>query len=426
MPTFKAVVQKHQERRDGKFPVSIRVTHNRKSAYLPTGLYCSHSQINKRTFEIKDQFILVRTGQTIRSYEATLLEIDTEALFAMSAHDLCAYFRKGAQEIDFLAYCRSMIASNPKRYHCLRSALRVIDSMGITKMTATEFTSAFLQRFKDYLSTGYPQGIHKVSTRCRLNQAKDKIEPPQLSENTQSQYFNQLCMAFRRMKKEYNTEFHKVITHDPFVNIEAYHPTVTAKRSLTDRQLRQFFSLTAHNDREQIAIDMVKISFGMCGINLFDLQRLEWANYDEQEQRVFFVRHKTEGKSGNRVAIAIRIEPEVMAIAEKYKTSKGSRYLFNFGNKEPDIDYSLFVYRHLQAACKRNGTDAFTPYQFRHTWATIARNQCEVSKDDIDLCLAHVGSNPMADVYIRPDYGRIDRANRKVMDYVLELLQKKD
>ena len=84
MATFKAVVQQHQQRRDGKYPVSIRITHNRKSVYLPTGLYCSISQINRRTFEIKDQFIITRTSATIRGYEQRLLNVDTADLFSMS------------------------------------------------------------------------------------------------------------------------------------------------------------------------------------------------------------------------------------------------------------------------------------------------------------------------------------------------------
>jgi len=39
MATFLIYVLKHQERKDGTFPVSIRVTNNRKSAYIKTGIY---------------------------------------------------------------------------------------------------------------------------------------------------------------------------------------------------------------------------------------------------------------------------------------------------------------------------------------------------------------------------------------------------
>ena len=52
----------------------------------------------------------------------------------------------------------------------------------------------------------------------------------------------------------------------------------------------------------------------------------------------------------------------------------------------------------------------------RHTWATIARNDCGVNKDDVALCLGHVDTdNRVTDMYIKYDYSIIDGANRKVL-----------
>ena len=55
MATFKAVVLKHQQRSDKKYPISIRVTNNRKVAYITTGIYAEQSQIHKKTFEITEE-----------------------------------------------------------------------------------------------------------------------------------------------------------------------------------------------------------------------------------------------------------------------------------------------------------------------------------------------------------------------------------
>ena len=55
----------------------------------------------------------------------------------------------------------------------------------------------------------------------------------------------------------------------------------------------------------------------------------------------------------------------------------------------------------------------------RHTWATIARNKCGISKDDVDLALNHVDQGlKMADAYIAKDWSLIDKANRVVLDYI--------
>ena len=57
----------------------------------------------------------------------------------------------------------------------------------------------------------------------------------------------------------------------------------------------------------------------------------------------------------------------------------------------------------------------------RHTWATIARNDCRINKDDVALCLGHEDSdNKVTDVYIQYDYSIIDESNRKVLDTLIE------
>lgn len=58
-------------------------------------------------------------------------------------------------------------------------------------------------------------------------------------------------------------------------------------------------------------------------------------------------------------------------------------------------------------------------YMARHTWATFARNKCDVSKDDVAMSLNHIDQVlKTTDTYIDPDWSIIDRANRKVLDYL--------
>lgn len=54
----------------------------------------------------------------------------------------------------------------------------------------------------------------------------------------------------------------------------------------------------------------------------------------------------------------------------------------------------------------------------RHSWATIARNECEVSMDDVSICLNHKSGHSVTDTYVKKDWSVIDRANRKVIDFV--------
>jgi integrase len=58
-----------------------------------------------------------------------------------------------------------------------------------------------------------------------------------------------------------------------------------------------------------------------------------------------------------------------------------------------------------------------TTYYARHSWATIAYNDCKISEDDISLSLGHKDpSKKVTDIYLNKSLKIIDKANRKVLD----------
>ena len=408
MATFKAVVQSHQKRRDGKFPVALRITHNRKSCYVSTGLYCSASQINRKTFEIKDQFIIARTTQTIREWERKLLNVDIATLSAMSTEELKNYLLLSASAIDYLGYCTELIQSNPLKYRTLHNAVNIIDEMGIKKMTVVDFTSHFLRKFKDFID-------EKERPIMRNGVI---IGRKHYSQETKRQYLYALGQVFRMLQREYNTEFNNVISHNPFWGVENYRHGHTAKRSIPAERVRAFFELKVKTEKQQMVVDMMKLSFCLCGMNLIDLFSIEKSNFDRKTMRITYERHKT------HVPTSVHIEPEIEPLVMKYMADADSKRLFEFAGCEPTYSTTVRIGARVVAICNTYGFERITPYWFRHSFATIARNDCDISKDDIDLCLAHVGNNPMADVYIRPDWSKNDRTVRKVLDFVFGTKEK--
>jgi integrase len=66
------------------------------------------------------------------------------------------------------------------------------------------------------------------------------------------------------------------------------------------------------------------------------------------------------------------------------------------------------------------GIDDLEYYAARHSWASIASNDLDVDKYTVHLALNHVDSTTkITDTYLKTDWSPIDRANRKVLDYVL-------
>lgn len=61
----------------------------------------------------------------------------------------------------------------------------------------------------------------------------------------------------------------------------------------------------------------------------------------------------------------------------------------------------------------------------RHSVATILSNKLNTSVDDVAICLNHVDPNKAITLtYIRTDFSKVDNANRKFIEYILEVAKK--
>ena len=71
---------------------------------------------------------------------------------------------------------------------------------------------------------------------------------------------------------------------------------------------------------------------------------------------------------------------------------------------------------------KLTGIGELTLYWARHTFATIARNSCRMSKDDVALALNHVDSeHSTTDIYIEKDWNIVDEVQTKVVGLLRKL-----
>ena len=115
---------------------------------------------------------------------------------------------------------------------------------------------------------------------------------------------------------------------------------------------------------------------------------------------------------------SIRIEPQAWPLIDKYRDETGER-VFKFYQmyKQPDY-FNTAVNDGAKAISEElKFPENITTYFMRHSWATIGRNVCRISKDDIHFALNH--SDPemkITDLYIETDWSIIDDANRKVLD----------
>ncbi|MDE6080128.1 MAG: site-specific integrase [Duncaniella sp.] len=210
---------------------------------------------------------------------------------------------------------------------------------------------------------------------------------------------------FRNIRAVFNDAItEELITCYPFRKFKI-SPERTRKRALTVEQLRELFSAKVA-PHEQRYLDCFKLIFMLCGINVVDLCRLRSLS---AEGRVEYSRAKTHRP------YSIKVEPECAEILARYQ---GQSWLLSY--LDTCANYRSFYSRFcktLRDFKVRFGLPGLSSYWARHSWATIAAS-LDIPKETIAAALGHGGST-VTDIYIDFDRSKIDRANRRVLDWVL-------
>lgn len=192
----------------------------------------------------------------------------------------------------------------------------------------------------------------------------------------------------------------------------------TAKRSLTAEQLRTLRDYPCDEHLEKYR-DMFMLMFYLCGINAADLFQL--GPDAIHKGRLEYNRRKT-GKF-----YSIKVEPEAQELLDKYK---GKNYLLNICDER--ASYKDFLHRMGDGLKKigpyerkgRGGKKVFYPlfpnlsqYWCRHSWATLAA-ELDIPDDTIAMSLGHSMGNKTTAIYINRNRKKVDDANRKIIDFL--------
>ena len=202
----------------------------------------------------------------------------------------------------------------------------------------------------------------------------------------------------------------------------------TRKRSLDVDKFRRLLAVPNLKPGQQEYRDMFLLIFLLMGINMVDLASLTQDNI--RDGRLEYRRSKT-GK-----LYSIKIEPEAAAILKKYK---GRDHLLAFADRYANHkDYAkrmndglkrIGEWRPRPLKDRHRGVSAMemvpiepdlSSYWARHTWGTYAA-ELDIPYDTISEALGHehTGSDTTL-IYIKFRADKIDEANRRVIDYLME------
>ena len=405
---------------NSNYTVFIQAIHNRKVKYIKNGFSLNSSQVNKNG-EIKSREINQSLKKQIQVYEQKIAKLGTRVNY-MTCEEVLEFIQREdkievqADRIDFYEfsyeYVEQLKNEGKRRGFDILIVLRSLQDYHPEKLPFSKINKEFILGYIDFLST--------VRTLKRKDQfGRDTIQvSKRMSEATINDRLRIIRALINKAMYKYNTEEDEYIKNRVFKFIKIQSPKPKQKRAIPVDVIRQIFNYHSETDkRGQLARDLFIASFFLCGMNAIDFYNMEKNSY--YDQKLCYQRSKTKDKRFDNAEIMVWIPDLVVPILQKYLDNK-SKYLFVFRSEysHPQT-FSSILNSGLKRIAEAIGYEEnLTFYAARHSFATIARNDCRIEKSTVAECLNH-SQNTITDFYLVKDYTRIWDAQKIVYDYVL-------
>lgn len=400
MATFKACVQK--ERADGFYPVYIRVTHNRKVGYIKTDKVVSKKSVTK-SGDIRDNVVLSFATQLIVEYTNRLNRHD---ISKWTVKEVIDFLEGGDMDVCFSDYARTHIGRiinrnqerNAKNYKLAVNHLERF--MGTTKIMFSHLTTNVIR--------AWIQSLEKT------NRAKEM-------------YPTCVRQIFKAALVELNDEERGVvpIKFNPWLKIQIPRSNSSHQIAISAEECREFFNRPLPESpytlsNPELGRDVAMMILCLGGINTVDLYNMKKENY--RDNILCYNRAKTMHARADKAYMEMRVEPFLQPLFEKYLADKDDEYLFIFHKRYCDSDsFGSNVNGGIRKICEDMGMekkDFYCAYTFRHTWGTIAQNDCDANLYEVAFAMNHTYGLRVTRGYVKLDFSPAWELNAKVIEFV--------
>lgn len=410
MITFKAIIIPGNKRKDGTYPVSIRVTFRGKVRRLPTTLVCTPADLT-RTLRIKNPTILNKSDELIARMRDAVKDLSPFDLEKSDVDWVVRHIKDSMTKDDFRLdffewsdrYILSKSESTRRAYSC---ALNTFERfLGERSVDINEISRSMLLDFMEMVDRE-PRMYWDKKAGVLVPSKSGKIP-----KGASTRHVAKLEHLFNAAKDKYNDEDagRILIPRSPFSKIAKVFPASSGQGNLGQELMQRIISEQVDNDVMRTALDIFIVSFGLMGANMADLYyakpfRGDWV----------YNRQKTASRRADRAEMRVPVPEQLLPFIERLR-GRGGWWLGRLHEFASSKDFATArVNRCLAKWCEQNGVDRFTFYAARHTWASLARRE-GVDKSTIDDCLGHKGSFQVADIYAEKAWGLMSDANRKVL-----------
>lgn len=406
MITYKSIVIQGGRRKDGTWPVKIRVTFKGASRRIPTTLVCYDSDLT-RSGHIKNATVLQKAGDLIARMRSTT---DTLSPFTLEAWDVDAVVdhirtQLTAQtfRLDFIAFGREFIqGKDPGTRAGYTTALNAFARfLGRESVDVNELTRSMLLEFQEW-ADAQP----RVFYNYRRGTYQDTAKPTAQGGNA-GRWVQRLAHIFAAAKERFNDEDSGriAIPRSPFDTVPRRRTISHGQSALPVEVIQRVIDARPDSPQERVALAAFVVSFGTMGANMADLYK----GLPEAGTTWKYFRSKTTERREDRAEVVVRVEPELAPFIAELAARPGLHRWKSARIADTQVN------KYLRAWCSREGLEPFTFYAARHSFATLAR-RLGVEKATVDEALGHVGDFRVADIYAERNWVLSWEANRRVLD----------
>jgi len=399
--------------KDGSRKLYIILSHACTRKRIPTTISVEAKEVSPKTGRIISTYKQHLIDDLVTEYKNRIYQLDLELTGARVDADYIYQRITSAKpkndEYDFFQFTEEWLKGKGKEKKNYATMLNSVEKyLGRRKLSFKDIDYMFLKGYSDYMSQ-YPRA--------------------------QSHYLGLIRHIHNLARKAYNSDGNIVIPSTAIENFDFPRQQLKGGRAIELDILLRIFRYKPVGKRETLARDCAILSFCFMGMNSVDLYHAT----SFKGGVLAYNRSKTEGRRSDNAHIEVVADARIKALITKYADST---HAFSFHrrfatadsfNRSINIGLNSIMdaitaeisleNRQKKPKDRVKLIDTLQFYQFRHTWATIARNNVGIDKYTVHECLNHIDAETrIDDVYIKKDFSIINAANKKVLDYVFGLL----
>ena len=411
MITYKPIIIQGGRRRDGTWPVKIRVTFKGVSRRLPTTLVCEDADLT-RSGRIKNNTILEKADELIKRMREACSNLSPFTLEGWTVDEVVAHIRQtlGAQDfkLDFFEFADSYLAcKKPQTRLVYTTALNALERfLGKRELDVNEITRAMLLDFSDFVDTEY-----------RMHWTRGELVPTSIPKKIKGGssrvHLQKLAHIFSAAKFRYNDEDtgHIFIPRSPFDGLKKGYPVSVPRDPIEADVLQRLIDAQPQSELERIARAAFLVSFCTMGANLADLYEAKTPDGDIWNYNRKKTRDRRPDRAPSKVSLSSILAPLVRDLGGHPGSEWWLPALHHWGR---DTIATAALNKGLRRWQAREGEKDFTFGAARHTWGTIAR-EIKIEKATVDEALVHVGDFRITDIYAKRNWSLAWEANEKVL-----------